>query len=359
MLRHLRCANSRACRINLATLAPFIIYQFAVADTPQQAAALLAIGYLLGQPLDLTLPWVAALANALPPELGGGIDPNNPEQSGAIFASFVRGFTAYSEFLQDIFAPALEQQQAQMVAKEVGVNAVPAEDTWPPSAELIGQLFEGYGNEIESLANSVGAHLNNVTGYLGAGRPVDAVRYMAALAILAPLEVAKFPVAAGAVFAPPPFGGLTNQEHPTGGLITTAYFRTAEVAEQFVAKIAPDPLESVGKRQAIESSDPGVPIKDPNNVVNLTVSDPTQKVQDDNVKANGATILPGGNLFQPGKYRATTGSENRPLRALGETVRSTVHEVRDAVKDTVNAVTNLGKKKSDDSDSKQGSETNP
>ena len=324
--------------LNLVELAPTIVYLLAVGNPANAVAFQVAQPYLTS-PLGYALPFVIALANALPPALGGGVNPTAPEDSGTLLRAFVESYIAYNGFLEDIFTP------QQMIQGKQGIAKALPEDTWPPSAERVGEALRLVADEVVELPGNVVEEVvravRTASRYLAEGRPLDAVRLLAARTVIAPFGLAEDLVWAAEVLSPPPFGGRPGPGNEDGGLIHRADEWAGGIAVDIADRLEPDPLESVVDYKGIES------FKQQRNFVNLSLPENKKVDEITNVGLNKDTDPDNGNqVTKIDSNHPKVGSNVRAVvKEVRKEIRETVKDVRQGVRDVVKAVTGLGKKK--------------
>jgi hypothetical protein len=327
--------------IGLLTLGPAIVYLATDGSySPSDIAGLLADAYLVNKPFTLAEPWVAALANALPESLGGGIDLSDPDSSGAIIRTFLAVRLASSEFVSDLFHP--DQQMIQS-KQEVGIEKV-SENTWPPTAHRAFDTLQDVGEELrevpKEIVDEVAESVRAVRQYLHQGRPVDAIRYLVAHSIDLPARWAEIPLALNATFLPPRLADAANDT------IEGAY----QIGRNIADDIAPDPLKKVVEYKQFAPSGITAPQGNPGNYVPLSLPDPKKKVGNESggnlIVSNGTVGKDGTPASQLDNMKPKPGSHARAVvKEVRKEIRQTIKDVRQGVRDVVKAVTGIGKKK--------------
>ncbi len=333
--------------LSIATIPATFLFAYGLGYSPAQAATITAATYLL-KPLSLSRPLLIALANSLPSPFGGDVNSLDPADQGWIYRYFMQTTVAVQTFIQELVG-----QPEQMVAKQGGTGlakeVVPV-DTWPPNADTVVRTVRDVGAELREvpgeILGEVAENVRVVSQYLKQGRPLDAVRYLAAHSLDLPMRWAEIPLELSSTILPPRVDRIVG--HVVG--------RTVGVAHDIAGEIEPDPLTTPGiQHKQITPSGINAPQGNPGNFVKLSLPN-TQKVDDitNVVLNNGTDPVTGNQVTKTDSNRPKVGSNVRAaVKEVRKEIRSTIKEVRQGVRDVVKAVTGLGKKKEVKAESKE------
>jgi hypothetical protein len=197
-----------------------------------------------------------------------------------------------------------------------------------------------------------------VVRYLAAGRPLDAIRLVAASAIAIPLELSGPAVSLGAKLLPPPVGGLPGPGKD-GGVLYRGFDEAFQFGSRVLNRIAPDPLPTqIVEKKQIGSAGPVVLQQNSGNVVNLNLPglNVKQKIEDSGnlIGSQKVDSTGGTTVTKTDNNRPKVGSNVRAVvKEVRQTVRQAVKDVRQGVRDVVKAVTGLGKKEEVKSESNE------
>lgn len=219
--------------------------------------------------------------------------------------------------------------------------------------------------------------------------PIQAATLVGGSYLLSPLTLALPFVVAAANALPSPLGGDVNSVDPAEqGVIYGNFVRVYQSAVGLVGELIGEPNQMLAKHgvsaTAVQATFlpppidgiPGATKPSEQGLLNQVMPDPlttktlpagSSKVPDVNSQKNiedqGNLILSRGT--DPTNGKAVTNVANSKevrngrtvLREVRESVKQTVKDLRNVVKDTVNAVTGLGKKKTDEPEQKDQKQT--